>query len=310
MFGFAPLLIRQLNRSIRTRLRPGNSASRLPFARASLAGSADAAPLEAEPLHPTLVRAIRAAAAHLEGLQAGAGFWEGKVYDNVTITAEYIMFLRFLGILDAETRDKAKAVVLSMQLPDGGWNIYGGGPADNSATVEAYFTLKLCGMSSRHPALRLARELILARGGIQSTRVFTKIHLALFGAYPWNKIPVINPELMLLPKQAPIHLYEFSSWSRSVIVPLLIIFDRKPVVPLKPSEQVDELHAHTRRRRALTEWDLERIFAVGQKVLSLYEMSPLKPLRKRALQMAEDWIWEHQDPQGNWGGYSPRWRTR
>jgi squalene-hopene/tetraprenyl-beta-curcumene cyclase len=91
------------------------------------------------------------------------------------------------------------------------------------------------------PAMKKARDRILEQGGVETTRVFTKIHLCLFGEYPWDKVPAISPELMLLPKQAPIHIYEFSSWSRSVIVPLLIIFDHKPVKKLKLEERITEL---------------------------------------------------------------------
>ncbi len=260
-----------------------------------------------------LASAIRRGTECLRSLQTKAGYWEGRVHDNVTITAEYLMFLKFMGILDAATAQKAKKTILDGQLSDGGWALYGGGPSDHSATVEAYFALKLCGLTSRHSALKHARELILKKGGIQSTRVFTKIHLALFGEYSWGKIPVINPELMLLPKQAPIHIYEFSSWSRSVIVPLLIIFHAKPVVPLEPHQQVRELNVPEKpptlrsRIRWVRKgpWDLERIFTVAQTALLIYERSPVKPLRSRALDMAEKWIWDHQDPEGNWGGIFP-----
>ncbi|MFH1017190.1 MAG: squalene--hopene cyclase [Pseudomonadota bacterium] len=260
-----------------------------------------------------LMRAILRGIRHLESLQTQAGCWEGRVYDNVTITAEYLMFLKFMGILDDSTAQRAKQTILDGQLPDGGWPIYGDGPSEHSATVEAYFALKLCGLSPRQSALKRARELILKRGGIQSARVFTKIHLAMFGEYPWGKIPVINPELMLLPKQAPIHIYEFSSWSRSVIIPLLIIFHAKPVHPLSPDERISELNVPERRSslrsriRWMREapWDLEKIFTVAQTALSIYEKSPVKPLRSRALDMAEKWIWNHQDPMGNWGGIFP-----
>jgi len=249
---------------------------------------------------------------YLLSLLRPEGYWEGHVHDNVTITAEYVQLLRFLGRLDAETAEKARKTMLDAQQPDGTWNLFHGGPGDQSATVEAYLSLKICGVPTTDPALQRALGSIVANGGVESTRVLTKIQLALFGEYPWSWIPVINPELMLLPRQAPIHVYEFSSWSRAVIIPLLIIFDRKPVVELAPPERCPELRGvHAKRgvrpQEGVSEvrFDLERILAVAQIALSLYERFPLKPFRQRALRTAEKWILDHQDPSGNWCGIFP-----
>lgn len=251
---------------------------------------------------------------HLVTVQTPMGYWDGKIYDNATITSEYVMFLRFLGLLDEETVRKAKVTLLSTQLENGGWNIYGGGPAEHSATVEGYFALKLCGLSPTHEALRRARKLILENGGIETTRVFTKVHLALFGQYSWEEVPRISPELMLLPLRSPVHLYEFSSWSRAVIIPLLIVFDRKPVVELPRSQHVSELDVETATSTRFASirslfsdklWSLEQVFRIAQKALSVYEKIPLKPFREKALQAAEKWILEHQDECGSWCGIYP-----
>jgi squalene-hopene/tetraprenyl-beta-curcumene cyclase len=256
---------------------------------------------------------IRKIQQHFLGLQ-NDDHWEGRVYDNTTITAEYVMFLRFLGLLDQETKDKAKQAILDTQNIDGTWNLYYNGPSNHSANVEAYFALKLCGVPRNDPAMRKARDRILEQGGIEATRVFTKIHLCLFGEYPWDKVPAISPELMLLPKQSPIHIYEFSSWSRSVIVPLLIIFDHKPVKKLKLEERITELKVSkptvslTRKIVNISQvslFETEQVFKLTQQLVKIYEKSPLKPLRKKALDMAEHWIIEHQDPRGNWGGIFP-----
>lgn len=250
--------------------------------------------------------ALAAARRRLLELQETGGCWEGQVYDNVTMTAEYVMTLRFLGLLDAGTKQRAQNTMLAMQLEEGGWNIYGGGPADHSATVEAYFALKLCGLSEGHPALEKARKLILENGGVETTRVFTKIHLAMFGEYPWSKVAVISPELMLLPRKAPIHIYEFSSWSRAVIIPLLIIFHKKPVVKLPDFERVGELFTkHRPKKLPEPSSPYDQAFVLVQKALSTYERSPVKPFRNTALALAEKWILEHQDPNGNWGGIYP-----
>lgn len=311
MLDFAPQLLQKLSESVRTRLSPQpiGAASRsrnrtLIYAKGKTAVS------------PQVLSSIESAQNYLFSLQKEEGYWEGHVYDNVTITAEYLMALKFLGLFDddPELIKKAKKTILDTQLPDGGWNIYEGGPSEHSATVEAYFALKLCGLTGRHKAMRLAKDRILECGGIATTRVFTKIHLALFGQYSWNNVPVINPELMLLPKQAPIHIYEFSSWSRAVIIPLLIIFDQKPVMPLPKSQGIAELYVPGTRKRKRDQLkeiiknrrvELEHIFEVAQTALTIYEKMPMKPLRKTAVAMAEEWILKHQDPEGNWGGIFP-----
>lgn len=256
---------------------------------------------------------IQRAQQHFLSLQKNQ-HWEGRVYDNPTITSEYVMFLRFLGLLDKQTKEKAKQAILDAQLIDGTWNLYYNGPSNHSANVEAYFALKLCGLSKNDPRMKKAAERILEQGGIETTRVFTKIHLCLFGEYSWDKVPAISPELMLLPQQAPIHIYEFSSWSRSVIIPLIIIFDQKPVQKLAPEERLQELRkplkAVTLRRKIrnisqVSLFETEHVLKMTQKLVSLYEKSPIKPLRKKALDLAEKWIIEHQDPNGNWGGIFP-----
>lgn len=258
-------------------------------------------------------RSIHKIQKHFMSLQKG-DYWEGRVYDNATITSEYVMFLRFLGLLDQETKEKAKRALLESQNIDGTWNLYYNGPSNHSANVEAYFALKLCGVSKNDPAMKKARERILEQGGIETTRVFTKIHLCLFGEYSWESIPAISPELMLLPKQAPIHIYEFSSWSRAVIVPLLIIFDHKPVHKIPGEERITELKVKvksvslTRKIRRISQvslFETEQVFKMTQQLVKFYEKSPIKPLRKKALDMAEQWIIEHQDKDGNWGGIFP-----
>ena len=112
------------------------------------------------------------------------------------------------------------------QRPDGTWAIYYGGPPDLNATVEAYFALKLAGVSADEPAMRQARDFVLSAGGVPRTRIFTKIWLALFGQWDWRGVPVLPPELMFLPHWFPLNIYDFASWARATIVPMLIILSR------------------------------------------------------------------------------------
>jgi len=243
--------------------------------------------------------------------QAAEGFWVGELQSNVTITAEYIMFQYFLGHPTPERLRKAVRYILRRQQPDGGWNIYYGGPSELSATVEAYFALKLAGRSPDEPAMKRARQLIISKGGVEKSRVFTKSHLALFGQYSWQGIPSMPVEMMFLPTGFYFNIYEFSSWSRSVIVPLMIIFAQKPEVKLEGFTGIDELYASPPEQRHIAvEWSEELVswrnfFVLADRVLKMLERRTLPAVREAAIRRAEQWILEHQDVTGDWGGIMP-----
>ncbi|MFO1462163.1 MAG: squalene--hopene cyclase [bacterium] len=157
------------------------------------------------------------------------GFWWYTLEANETIGAEYLFLRQFLGIPDANISRALCRRMLSQQREDGSWAIYFQGPGDLSTTVECYWALKLAGLSTEHPAMVRARGFIRSHGGPTKVRVFTKIHLAMFGLAPWSAAPAMPYIFMMLPKWAPVNIYEFSSWARACIVPLLIILNEKPV---------------------------------------------------------------------------------
>ena len=243
--------------------------------------------------------------------QAPEGFWVGELQSNVTIIAEYIMFQYFLGHRDPKRLRKAVRHILRTQLPDGGWNIYFGGPSELSATVEAYFALKLAGRPADDARMKKARQLIMAKGGVEQSRVFTKINLALFGQYSWEGIPSMPVEMMFLPTGFYFNIYEFSSWSRSVIVPLMIIFAQKPQVKLDGFPGIDELYASPPdQRQAAVEWSEELVswrnfFVLADRALKILERRTIPAVRAAAIRRAEQWILDHQDITGDWGGIMP-----
>ncbi len=255
--------------------------------------------------------AIRKTQLYYISQRNGKKYWWFELESNVTITSEYLILLHFLGIKD-KTRDR-KIVnhILKHQRNDGTWAINCGGKGDLSTTVEAYFALKLAGLSADDPSLRKAREFILAHGGIESTRVFTKIFLALFGEFDWGAIPSMPVEIMLLPPWMPCNLYDFSSWARATIVPLLIVFDYKPIRLLPENARVQELYKMPRNKRPpfvtkpMPFFSWKRLFLLFNRLLKILENSPLRILRKRALLKAEKWILEHQEPTGDWAGIQP-----
>ena len=151
------------------------------------------------------------------------------------------MLSHFLGVSDDARSREVANYLRREQRADGTWAIYHGGPADLNATVEAYFALKLAGASPDEPAMRRAREWILSAGGVPEVRVFTKIWLALFGQWDWRCVPVLPPEIILLPRWCPLNIYDFAAWARSTIVPMLIILSERPTCPVPDHARIDEL---------------------------------------------------------------------
>ena len=243
--------------------------------------------------------------------QLPEGYWWAELESNATITAEYIMLFHFMGLVDKEKERKMANYLLREQTEEGCWCIYFGGPGDLSTTIEAYFALKLAGYPADHPAMQKARSFILERGGILKARVFTKIFLALFGEFSWLGVPSMPIEMMLLPNGFTFNLYEFSSWSRATIIPLSIVMAERPVRKLPPWARVQELYVRPPRPTDYTftkedgilTW--KNIFIGIDHVLKVYEASPIRPGMKRAMARAENWVLEHQEPTGDWGGIQP-----
>ncbi len=254
--------------------------------------------------------AIRKSHAYYIEEQHKDGYWLYELESNVTITAEYLMLLHFLGLKDAARDNKIAQHILKNQRIDGTWAIHWGGKGDLSTTVEAYFALKLSGFSADDLPLRKARAFILESGGIEASRVFTKIFLALFGEFDWKAIPSIPVEVNLLPAWFPINIYNFSSWARSTLVPLSAVLDRKPSRPLPKKAGVRELYKEPGKMPPVTTQKLsplswKRFFIILDRLIKAVEDLPVRPLREKALKKTEQWVHEHQETSGDWGGIQP-----
>jgi squalene-hopene/tetraprenyl-beta-curcumene cyclase len=256
-------------------------------------------------------RAVKRATAAMLEAQDAAGYWWAELESNVTITSEYIMLHRYLGLDEAKVPGMVQDI-LAKQLPNGGWSTWYGDGGELSTTVEAYFALKIAGLSPDDPRLVRARQFIRARGGALQTRVFTRIFLALFGQVSWDGIPLLPVEFILLPPWSGFSIYEFSSWTRATVVPLMILMARRPVHHLPPEHGVAELfldpqepfsrHRVSWRREATL---LENLFAVLDRVLKFYRRISLPWLRRFALRRAQEWILSHQEESGDWAGIQP-----
>ena len=184
---------------------------------------------------------IADALAEFKRVQQPDGHWMFALEANVTIPAEYVLLQHFLGEPDAATERNIAPYIRATQGDHGGWPLFHGGDFDMSASVKAYYALKLIGDKPGAPHMARARRAILDRGGPAKANVFTRIVLALFCQLPWRAVPVMPVEIMLLPRWSPFHLSKVSYWSRTVIVPLLILMALKPRAKNPRNVDIDEL---------------------------------------------------------------------
>ncbi|PRZ41087.1 squalene-hopene/tetraprenyl-beta-curcumene cyclase [Antricoccus suffuscus] len=248
--------------------------------------------------------ALRRAVDYLLSQQNPAGWWRGMLETNVTMDAEDLMMRQFLGVRTDEQTVRSARWIRSHQRDDGSWANFFDGPADPSTTAEAYVALRLAGDDPEAPHMRAARDVVLAHGGIEATRVFTKIWLALFGLWRWEDVPVLPPEIMFLPRWIPLNIYDFGCWARQTIVPLAILSALRPRRDLGVT--VDELRSgHAPKPETQRGW--ARFFNGLDRVLHRYERLPRKPLRATAIHRAAAWIETRQEADGSWGGIQPPW---
>jgi squalene-hopene/tetraprenyl-beta-curcumene cyclase len=191
---------------------------------------------------PDLEKRIGLATQALLACQREDGHWIFEFEADCTIPAEYVLLRHYLGEpVDAVLESKIGVYLRRVQGAHGGWPLFHDGDLDISATVKAYFALKMIGDSVDADHMRRAREALLVRGGAARANVFTRIMLALFGFIPWHAVPVMPVEIMLLPKWFPFHLDKVSYWSRTVLTPLLVLMDKKPRARNPKGVRIDEL---------------------------------------------------------------------
>lgn len=245
--------------------------------------------------------AIGKASDALLAMQDEQGYWWGDLTADTTLESDYILLQLWLhppvdGVWNPPSRDKvlrAADSILKRQLPGGGFNIYAGGPADVSATVKAYFALKLAGISEADPRLVTARDCVLSLGGIQAANNYVKINLSLFGQFPRECCPSIPPEMMMFPGN---FIYQMSSWTRAIVIPLSIIHAFNPHRPVPAGFTIDELFVpggtsyDWLKDRQLLTW--RNIFLSLDKIAKFCEKHGPKSLRKRAIHKAEQWMLE------------------
>ncbi len=243
-------------------------------------------------------QAKRRAADFLVGLQRSDGHWCAELTADTTLESDYILFQLWLyppenGKWEPETRpliDKAVRSILARQLPDGGFNIYAKGPSEVSASVKAYFALKLAGLGVDDPRMTRLRERILALGGIQGANSWVKVNLSLFNLYPRKYCPSVPPELVLLPFRL---LYQMSSWTRAIVVSLAIVHAADPCRPVPAGFDLDEIwnpgvSPAFHRGGHLLSW--RNAFLLADRLVKWWERHGSNRIRRLAIEKAHAWM--------------------
>ena len=262
----------------------------------------------------TIRETLRAAIDWVKIRQADDGMWCGPLETNCCMEAQWILAMKFIDF-DDHKKTKVLQYILDRQREDGSWDVYyGSEQGDINTTLECYFALRVSGFDPDEPALAKARKWLIENKWTERIRVFTKYWLALFGEWPWAHTPVIPPEIVFLPKWCPFNIYDFASWARATMMPITILCSRRPIKELPENLRLDELFPEgrdkvdyrlQRKSHKAISWD--NLFMKLDHALHAYNRFPIKPFRESAIKLVLQWMLEHQDEDGAWGGIQPPW---
>lgn len=257
-------------------------------------------------LSPRLLAGIERTRDYLLSQQAPEGYWVGELEGDTILESEYILLLAFLGQASTASARRCGNYILKKQLPSGGWAIFPGGPLEISASVKAYWALKITGHSPLAEYMVRAKEAILAAGGAEQVNSFTRYYLALLGVISYDKCPAVPPEVMLIPDWCPFNIHEMSAWSRTILVPLSLLWAFRPRHDLPEEHDIRELFIKSPealpatmgsssvvdalKKRTWINWD--RLFRGLDRVIKLGERWRLLPFRKLAIRRAAEWMGE------------------
>jgi squalene-hopene/tetraprenyl-beta-curcumene cyclase len=259
-----------------------------------------------------LSSAITRSRDYLLSLQHPEGYWCGELEADSMLEADYIFLHVLLGTGRPDRLRRALAEVLRCQNEDGSWSLYPGGPGNISLAVKCYLAAKLLGIGADDPRLAKCRGWILAHGGVVACNTFAKIYLCSLGQYDYDAVPAIPPEIVLFPRWFYFNIYEISSWSRAILVPLAIIYAKKPFRQLAPGQGIDELFVGGRQgadlrqrldRKAVFSW--RNFFLVLDRMVHAAEATRIRPLRRLALRRAEKWMLERLELSDGLGAIYP-----
>ncbi len=240
--------------------------------------------------------------------QQADGYWVGELEGDTILESEYVLLMTFIGKGEDLICVKACRYLKDLQLDEGGWAIYPGGPPDLSASVKAYFALKIVGLRADDPDMVRAREWILENGGAQGCNSFTRFYLALLGQIDYAECPSVPPELVLIPSKLGFSLSSMSAWTRPILVPLSIMSVHRPVRQLPPRQGIAELFRDDLPRRPtpshpLMSWG--RFFLGTDRVLKWIDRHVPRAWRKPGLSAAHRWMLDHFENTDGLGAIFP-----
>jgi len=247
------------------------------------------------------------------------GYWVGELEGDTILESEYILLLTFLGREQTPPAAESAKYLLEQQLDSGGWSVYPGGPVEISASVKAWLALRITGHAAESEPLERARAAILRAGGVEQVNSFTRYYLALLGVIPYDKCPAVPPELILLPSWMPFNIYEMSAWSRTIIVPLTLLWAFRPSRELPDGCNIDELFVHSPdelrvtietsdhvdplRAKSRINWDV--FFRCLDRCWKALEKTRFLPLRQIAIRKAERWVVDRFEASDGLGAIFP-----
>lgn len=253
-------------------------------------------------------QALNAAREHLISSQDPDGFWVGELEGDSILESEYILLMAYLGRIRDPLCLKMVRVLLKEQNDEGGWSTYPGGPSQVSATVKSYFVLKMLGRPIDDPVMARARDVVHRMGGAQACNSFTRFYLALLGQIPYEAVPYVPPELLFIPAKMRFSLASMSSWTRTIIVPLMIISRFKPVRKLRDDEGIAELFlpefaAPAKVKHRTFSW--ENFFVRFDGVMKWLDARVPERWRAPGIKAAHRWILDHCENSDGLGAISP-----
>jgi squalene-hopene/tetraprenyl-beta-curcumene cyclase len=259
-----------------------------------------------------LERSIESASKAIRDVQQADGHWVFELEADDTIPSEYVLLRHHLGeVVDAPLEAKIASYIRRRQGTHGGWALVQDGDFDMSASVKAYFALKMIGDSVDAPHMARAREAIRSRGGAINSNVFTRFTLAMYGVLTWRSVPVLPIEIMLLPMWSPFHLNKISYWARTTLVPLMVLAALKPRARNPKGVGIDELFLQDPRSIGMTAkaphqsmgWFI--LFRSLDIILRAIEPYFPKSLRKRAIDAALAFTEERLNGEDGMGAIYP-----
>ena len=264
--------------------------------------------------------ALHSAAEYSFKIRRDDGSWSGEVHANATFTAEYVFMRQALDLSLKTDQEALCHWLLADQNLDGSWGLAPRHPGDASTTTEAYLALKILKLPADAPAMCRARDFVISSGGIAKVGIYTRVWLATFGLIPWDVVPQLPMDLILMPSWSPVNIYTLASWARTTLIPLLLVRHHQPIYALPngtsaDNDFLDELWCNPASKHVPylpSLWDMFKQkdmttlgFSVLDKILCLFGGLRHFPMRKYIRQQLVNWILQHQEASGDWAGYWP-----